>query len=871
MGQVYRARDTKLNRDVALKVLPDLVAADPERLARFRREAQVLASLNHPHIAQIYGFEDSPSGQALVMELVEGDDLSTVIARGPLPSGEAIPIARQIAEALEAAHEQGIIHRDLKPANVKLRADGTVKVLDFGLAKALAPEGSIAAVDAMNSPTLTNRATQLGMILGTAAYMAPEQAKGRPVDRRADIWAFGVVLYEMLSGRRAFEGEDVSETLAAVLTRDPDFSAVPPSTPTPLVSLMRRCLERDPKRRLRDIGEARIALDSPMMPATPTSTAIAPVRAPRAGILWPISTALVALALVGMSVLWWRATRSLPAVPVRAAILLPREATFDQAIYSIVAISPDGTKIALAGSVAGLHHLYVRHLTEFEPRLIEGTDDATSPFFSPDGLWIGFFAGGKLKKVSADGGPVISLADAPDNRGGVWTKSDTIVFAPSPSAPVYQIPAGGGAATPLSTLDEAKHERTHRWPAMLPDGKTVIVTVGSVEHPDDYDDARIEAVRMDTGERHVLVAAGRVARYASTGHLLFLRGKVLYAVPFDINTGVAGKSPVPVIDGVSGDVTTGAANYAVSESGAVVFVPGDPRGGERKLAWVNSQGMITPIDVAPAFYSDPRLSPDGHRVAIAVEGNASVRDLYVIDSERGTSSQLTSGGENRTPVWLPKGERLLYVSYDRSKNVSSLMTRAADGSGTPDRLVEIGGQVYIDDVAKDGAVALLSVDSSTAHGRFSVFKIAIERGATPVIVATSVVTDVSVSSLSPNGQWVAYSTGGQVFVQSFATGGGRSQVSVAGGAEPKWSPDGRTLYYAQGDNLMAVPLEPGNAFVPGKPRMLFGALSPPITDSGQTYAVAPSGNRFLMLRPVREAAGPPEVRLILNWFNELRR
>ncbi|HYN09024.1 MAG TPA: serine/threonine-protein kinase [Vicinamibacterales bacterium] len=370
-------------------MLPAAFAQDADRLARFTREAQTLASLNHPNIAGIYGIEESSSSgsgqtglRALVMELVEGDDLSALIARGPMPLADAVPVARQIAEALEAAHEHGIIHRDLKPANVKVRADGTVKVLDFGLAKALAPEGSGASADAMNSPTLTARATQMGMIIGTAAYMAPEQAKGKPVDRRADIWAFGVVLYEMLSGRRAFEGEDVSETLAAVLTREPEFGAVPASTPAALVVLLRRCLERDPKRRLRDIGEARLTLEAPMADRPVTTSAAPAVGTSRRVALWRAATAILAMTLLGVSVQWWRSTRPDNSAPIRAAILLPRGVTFDLGLYTVVAISPDGSTNALVGSSAGVRRLYVRHLGEFEPRLLEGTEDASSPFFS---------------------------------------------------------------------------------------------------------------------------------------------------------------------------------------------------------------------------------------------------------------------------------------------------------------------------------------------------------------------------------------------------------------------------------------------------------------------------------------------------------
>ncbi len=702
MGEVYRARDTKLGRDVAIKVLPDAFATDAERLARFRREAQVLASLNHPNIGHIYGLEGDTI-QALVLELIDGPTLADRIAQGPLPPAEAVPIARQVAEALEAAHEAGIIHRDLKPANIKVRDDGTVKVLDFGLAKAASSDS---AADPMNSPTLTARATQLGTILGTAAYMSPEQAKGRSTDKRADIWAFGTVLYEMLTGRRAFEGEDVSETLASVLRQDIDLAALPSSTPELLRGLIARCLERDPKRRLRDIGEARLALETNAAVAGPRAgaTATTPTTpARRFGLVHAIAGVLV-VALAIMAWLWWRASSHAPPV-TKVAVTLPFDVSFRLITHPVTAISADGSKIALVGNRKGVDQLYVRPINEFEPRLLAGTDDASSPFFSPDGTWIAFFAGGKLKKVPADGGPVITLAEnTTDNRGGIWLDDDTIIYTPGPATGIYRVSAAGGTPVAASTVDEAKHERTHRWPEMLPDGKTVLVTVGSVEHPDDYDDATIEAIRLDTGARTTVLKAGRTARYVSPGTLLFLRGKVLYAVPFDAGTLAVKGTPVPVIDGISGDVTTGSAHYAVAKNGTLVFVPGDPSGGNRQLVWVDKQGKATAIDVEAAHYDGPHVSPDGRRVAVDVVAGASLRDIYIIDTVVGTSSRLTFGGvENRTPIWMHDGRRLVYMAYDRAKNVSAIMIRSADGSGDAQKVAEVGGQAYAEDLTRDDA------------------------------------------------------------------------------------------------------------------------------------------------------------------------
>jgi serine/threonine-protein kinase len=871
MGEVYKARDTKLNRDVALKVLPELLATDPERLARLRREAQVLASLNHPNIAAIFGFEETGAAPALVMELVDGRTLADV-AGAPMPIAEVTAVARQIVEALEAAHEAGVIHRDLKPANIKVRDDGTVKILDFGLAKAMGADGAASGPDPSNSPTLTGRATQIGVILGTAAYMAPEQAKGRAVDKRADIWAFGVVLYEMLTGRRAFEGEDVSETLAAVLTREPDFSAVPASAPGPLVAVMRRCLERDPKRRLRDMGEARLALEAPMPDRSATAASTTAASTPRGVAVWRGAAAALTAALLVVSALWWQSASSRGGDAVHAALLLPRDVSFDFTLYPVLAMSDDGSKVALVGSQGGIRRLYVRRLGEFEARLLDGTEDAASPFFSPNGSWIAFFAGGRLKKVLADGGPVVDVAAAPDNRGGVWAGDDTIIYAPAPASPVVQVAAAGGKTTPVSTLDEAKRERTHRWPSMFPDGKTVLVTVGSVEHPDDYDDARIESVRLGTGERHVVIEGGRMARYVATGHLLYLRGKVLYAVPFDAARGTVSGSAVPVIDGVSGDVITGAGNYALSGAGAIAYVPGDPTGGARQLAWVDRKGVPTPIDAPPGLYTDPHVAPDGRYVALSLVAG-SHRDLYVVDTARGTSSQLTSEGENRTPLWSP-GSRLVYIAYDRIRNVSTVMRRLADGSGGAESFAEVAGQAYAEDLTRDGGTLLLSANSSMARGVFQIFRLPLTKGSKPELIASAPDQDVYQPAISPDGRWLAYasyeSTRVEVYVQAYPSGGNRQKISTAGGIEPRWATDGKALFYTLANSLMIVPVEPGTAFLPGKPRMLFAGLTSPATDSGQTYSVDPKGERFLMLRPVRDGAGPPEVRVILNWFNALR-
>ena len=884
MGEVYRARDTKLQRNVAIKVLPDLLAHDHDRLARFEREAQVLASLNQPHIAQIYGFEESTSVKALVMELVEGPTLADRVAAGPLPPEETVLIVRQIAEALEAAHDRGIVHRDLKPANIKVTGDGQVKVLDFGLAKALDPIAS--SPDVANSPTLTSPAmTQAGMLMGTAAYMAPEQARGGAVDRRADIWAFGVVAFEMLTGTRLFEGATVSDTLASVLRQDVDWTMLPASTPAPLVGVLRRCLERDPRRRLRDIGEARLALD----PAAATNLSfvgapppVSPTVPRRAPVSPRLAVAAVLLVAATAAAVWFLIPRSAPVQSAaRVSLALPEGTSLVLAGHTVVAISPDGSTVALAVTAKGQSQLYVRPFKEFDPRPLAGTTDASSPFFSPDGKWIGFFAEGKLRKVPTDGGPVITLAEAPDNRGGTWTADDVIVYSPEPTTALQRIPASGGAPQPASTLDEQKHERTHRWPSLLPDGKTVLVTVGSIEHPDDYDDATIDAIRLDTGARTTVVKGGRTAVHVSTGHVLFLRGKILYAIPFDAARLQTTGAPVPVVDGVAGDTTTGAGDYAVSSTGALVYVPGDPTGGQHVLAWVDLKGAATPIDAPAALYCDPKVSPDGKRIAVSLIESASARNVSVVDPARGTTSKLTFGGMNRTPLWSRDGKSLYYVSYQTGGNLSALMRVASDGSGTPQKISEVPGQLYLEEAMPDGRALLGSVSGaaslSTGRARLVVGgKAVIESlsvaGGEPTVVASGP-QDQFNAAVSPDGRWLAYvsmETGRQEVFAQLMSGGGRSAISTTGGTEPRWAPDGRAIYYTNGDQMIAVPIEPGPALLPGRPRTLFTGVVNVSIDSAETYHIAPTGDRFLMMRSVDPHGGSQEIRAILNWFSELK-
>ena len=712
MGEVYRARDTKLNRDVALKILPESFTADPDRLARFRREAQVLASLNHPNIAAIYGFEDSGATHALVMEFVDGLTLAELIdAAGDHAPGlslaDALPIARQIAEALEAAHETGIIHRDLKPANVKVRADGTVKVLDFGLAKAIDPAESSASAIA-NSPTLTARATQLGMIIGTAAYMAPEQARGRAVDRRADIWAFGVVAYEMLSGRRAFDGDDISITLASVLKEDVRWDALPADLPAPLQRLLRRCLEKDPKRRLSWIGEARLILEDPAslnsdVAISPAAIAAAPpFPLWRRAMPWAFAALGLGAALVSIA-LWapWRTT--LVPIPRKLLVSIGVDASMVPFLGAPAILSPDGTTLAVVAQATGRPaEMFIRKLDQLQAAPLAGTEGASSPFFSPDGQWIAFFAGGKLKKVSVTGGAPVTLCDAEAGRGGTWADDDTIIFTPSGSQQVklLRVSASGGAPAVFGTLGEGAV--TQRWPQALPGGKAVLYTEHSAGNG--FDSANLVVAPLAGGAPKIVMRGAYYGRYVPSGstsgtrlasasereggHLLYMQQGTLFAVPFNLDRLETAGQAVPAIDGLSALPGIGSASVAFSADGTLVYVPGSAQSNANSIDWMTRDGKTSTLRAAKAGWANPRFSPDGQKLAMDMT-DGKQRDIWVYDWARDTLTQLTfDAGNDRYPVWTPDGKRIVFGSDRAKQGVLNLYWVNADGTGEPTRLTD---------------------------------------------------------------------------------------------------------------------------------------------------------------------------------------
>jgi serine/threonine protein kinase/Tol biopolymer transport system component len=874
MGEVYRASDTRLKRDVALKVLPELFAGDAQRMARFKREAELLAALNHPHIAHIYGLEEANGVRALVMELVEGPALPQRIAREPMPSEEALPIGLQIAEALEYAHERGIIHRDLKPANIKLTPDGQVKLLDFGLAKAL--EGEVDSADISTSPTLSAAATRAGVLLGTAAYMSPEQAKGKAVDRRADIWAFGCVLYEMLTGRPAFDGETITDTLAAVVRAEPDWSSLPTKTPRRIGALLRRCLTKDPKQRLQAIGEARIAIaaaiaGAPEDTTSPAATAPSPALWRRA-VPWALAAVAATLAIAAGAP-YWRASRPESHQVMRASLMLPEPlaGVFLPNPGSPFALSRDGSRLTFVGSPAGKPpQLYLREIELSTVVPILGTENATEPFFSLDGEWIGFFADGKLRKVARTGGPVTALCDGPIPHGGSWSSDDTIIYAPNLGSGLMRISSAGGTPQTLTTPDAIRQEISHRWPQVLPDNKTVLFTIQLTTQVT-YDDAGIALLSLDTGKWRTLFQGGSYARYVPSGHIVYVRSGALMAVPFDLARLQVTGSPAPVQQGVVTTVaTSGGAEYDVADSGLLAYVPGSTRPPERTLVWVDRQGIGKEIPAPLNTYVAPRISPDGKLLAVQIF-NAGAEDLWIYDFGRITMMRLTfsGGGGNAAPVWTPDGRRVLYRS-----RVPTLTFRSklADGSGAEETLfgkeLEDPGATPFS-VTPDGKTLLFGRRTTT--GSVGIYAISLDGSGEMQPFLQSTFTQTA-ARFSPDGRWVVYHSNesgrDEIYVQPYPGPGGKWMLSTEGGTYPLWANSGHEIFYRNEDKMMVVPVETRSAFKAGTPLMLFRTSNYLMQGN---YDVAPDGQHFLMLKEKEAPASSKELSIVTNWTEELKR
>jgi len=856
MGVVYRATDTKLNRDVAIKVLPDSFGVDPDRLTRFTREAQVLASLNHPNIAAIYGVEE----RALVMELVEGPTLAERIAQGPIPLEEALPIAKQIAEALEYAHEKGIIHRDLKPANVKLTFEGRVKVLDFGLAKAMSAEATTG--DPAASPTLTMRATMAGTIMGTAAYMSPEQARGQTVDRRSDIWAFGVVLHEMLTGRLLFGGPTISDTLAAVLKSEPDIALVPAA----MRPIVERCLRKDPRRRWQAIGDVRVALEE----GTPDEA----VAAPRRSLLpWALAGALTVISIAAPWLVW-RAMRPAERPLLRLSVDLGPDALTGS--DSTVAISPDGTRLVfpVRGS-DGKQLLGTRLLDQTQVTLLPGTENGRDHVFSLDGREIAFFADSSWKKISVAGGAPVRLAGAPFGYGAGLGEDGSLIVARDRAGPLFRVPPVG-LLQPVNKLNNG--ETTYRWPQILPGGQTIVFT-GSASVVG-FDAANIEATSLKTGVTRILVRGGYYGRYLPSGHLVYLHQGGLYGVSFDVARLEVRGTPVRLLDDVASNPTTGTGqlDFSPASSGILVYTSGKATAQQWQPVWLDSSGKTQPLLAASGSYFGPRFSPDGTRLAFQANTNNG-SDVFVYDWQRNATMRLTSSGETNVAVWTPDSKRITFatfgasgygISWMRSDGEDSQRLLSTPFSVIPWSFSPDGKRLayYLTDPKTQGDLWTVPIDTSDpAH----------PKAGKPEPFLCTPATEI-LPEFSPDGHWIAYRSNesgvNEIYVRPFPGPGAKSQVSVDGGLYGIWSKNGRELFYETADyRIMVLDYTVNDdTFMPGKPRLW--------TDRTLFYpgvmnlALHPDGKRFATFEALDSQAGGKgsvHATFLLNFFDELRR
>jgi dipeptidyl aminopeptidase/acylaminoacyl peptidase len=876
MGEVYRARDTKLGRAVAIKVILDEFASDEERVGRFEREAKMLAALNHPRIASLFGMEHVDGQHFLVMELIEGETLGDRLRRGPMQVEEALPIAVQIAEALEAAHEKGVVHRDLKPANVKITPDGQVKVLDFGLAKVMEKEATSGT--AANSPTLSMMATQAGLILGTAAYMSPEQAKGFPADHRSDVFSFGTVLFEMLAGRQPFQGDTAPDVLASVLVRDPNLESLPPNLNPRLRDLLRRCLEKAPKKRWQAIGDVRAEIEA--IAADPhAGSATAHVGAP-ARPLWRravpiVATTIVAGGLTGFGV--WTATRSTPPSVARFTLTLPEGQQFTNAGRQLIAISPDGTQIVYVAN----QRLYLHRISEGAARPISGVQAEAGvlhPAFSPDGRFIVYWSAADqtLKRIAVTGGAAVTVCPAERPHGVRWDRSG--IFVGQGSKGILRVSESGGKPELLVSV---KAGEVAYGPELVPDGQTVLFTLATGTDAERWDRAQVVAQSLKTGERHVIVDGGSDARYLPTGHLVYAHGGLLFATPFDPRRLSTSGGGVPIVEGVrrSDGGQTGVAQFSVSNTGSLVYVPGPLSGLQGDPALIARTGVVEKLKLPSGAYEAPRVSPDGKRIALGID-DVRGANIWIYDLSGASSiRQLTLGGRNRFPVWSADGQRIAFQS-DREGDLGIFWQRA-DGTDTAQRLTRPDrGVSHIPESwsrTEDRFLFGTSTGSSFSLWTFSVS----DRKAEPFSQVRSVFPLGAV--FSPDGRWVAYSTfepgdtgpdisSGRtgIFVEPFPSTGAKYRISSSG-LHPLWSPDGKELFYSTG-GLFVVTVTTGRGFEFSRPVSIPRPFSSPGPTVARAYDIMPNGQRFIGIVPSGQgqAGGSTQIQVVLNWFEELK-
>ncbi|MGA7793132.1 MAG: protein kinase [Candidatus Acidiferrales bacterium] len=866
MGEVYQAHDTKLGRDVAVKVLPEAFAHDAERLSRFQREAKMLAALNHPNIATIHGLEQSGGTHYLVMELVPGDTLQQRVKRdGAVPIEEALAIAKQIAEALEAANEKGIIHRDLKPANVKVTPEGKVKVLDFGLAKAF--EGDATSEDMSNSPTLSRAATMQGVILGTAAYMSPEQARGKVVDKRTDIWAFGCVLYELLTGKQAFHGEDVTDIVAAVVRAEPDWTALPANISPSIRVLLQRCLRKDKRQRFSDATDVRIEIEDAI--AAPKDSAVTQAAPVSTSKLLAAVAAITAIIAVVASWALWRSMRPVEHPLVRLDVDLGPDVSLGSIAGADEIISPDGTRIVYVSQ----RRLFTRRLDQPNATELAGTQGAYAPFFSPDGQWVAFFTASNLRKVSVEGGSAITLCNASFDAGGSWGEDGNIIAALSVSGGLSRIRSSGGTPTPVTDLQNG--EQTHRWPQILPGGKAVLFTAGITTAA--FDGANIEVMSLADHRTKTLVRGGTYGRYLPSGQLVYVNRGTLFAVPFDVDRLEVHGTPAPVLDQVGYNSVQGSAQLDFSQTGTLIYRSGGAGGELLTVASVDGAGKTQPLLAKPGGYGRPSMSPDGQRLALEVaEGSGT--DIWLYEWQRDTMTRLTFTGSAAAPLWSPDGRYIAFLATG-----GGMYVIRSDGSGKPQPLTQSKNIQAPWSFTPDGKrLAFYELDSKTSFDLWTVplesDSAGLRAGKPEVFLQTP--ADERTPSFSPDGRWLAYvsdeSGTFQVYVRAFPDRGGKWQISNSGGWLPMWSRNGHELFFEALDNhiMVAAYTVKGDSFVADKPRVWSEKQIGGLTLTSRNVDPAPDGKRIVALMPAETAEGQKaqnHVIFLMNFFDEVRR
>ncbi len=841
MGEVYLAEDTRLGRKVALKILPPEVARDPERLARFEREARAAASLNHPHIAAVYDVGSVGEVRYIVQEYLDAQTLRAVLTVGQFPLSRALQLAIEVAEALATAHAAGIVHRDLKPENIMVTKDGHAKILDFGLAKVIERPAIPGMGETETTTPTLGIETAAGAILGTVGYMAPEQVEGRPVDQRADLFSFGCVLYEMVSGITPFAGRGGIDTLHRILHEQPTpiRDGLQP-LPQALEDLLEKCLAKDPVERYQhaedlavDLRRLRRAIESGLArAASPGAVVSAPMR------------------------------------PAHLSIVLPASAPLCLGQRPAVALSPDGMRLVYVAQRGGGTQLYLRAMEQPEPTPLAGTEGASGPFFSPEGQRVAFFAAGKLKQMSLERGGPLTLCEAPESRGATWASDDTIIFAPSQAGGLCQVSPAGGMPKAITSPNLEDGEATHRWPEILPDGRGVLFTVGAAGSTN-YDDARIVVQSLETSERRTLIEGGTHPKYVFTGHIVFVRGAALLAVSFDLRRLEVTGRIAPILEGVATE-TTGAAEWDVSDVGSLVYVAGGLRRSERSLVWVNRKGQPRPFAGLPTrTFEEPRLSPDGRWLAVGMREATS--DMWLYEIQHGALTRLTSEADNFSPIWTPDGKRVIFSS--NRDGPSNVFWTRADGSGSPEKLLESEYDQVASSCSSDARfLALTEYHPDTGAGIW-ILPLRGQRKTRPFLRTAF---NEWGAMFSPDNRWLAYTSDEsgrpEVYAQAFPGPGRRWQVSIEGGSEPLWSTRGSELFFRNGEKMMAVPFRTQKGFVPSKPRLLFSDGY--LTSSAAylpNYDVAANGQRLLMIKESGGEAARTHLEVVLGWFEEVSR